>query len=192
MNKQGDRLNKQEALKILKNERLSTEEIAELSWLLNSHLYKERPVTISEFIESDDFVHKKWPNVFPLWKKTLRELFPTPFNAPYNEVLISAAAGAGKCLAKGTPILMYDGTIKNVEDIKVGDLLMGPDSKFRLVTSLAHGRELMYRVTLEDGSNFTCNKSHIITLRHGKTYEIEHFNVEDVTVAEFFPSTTTI
>lgn len=100
-------MNKQEALKILKNERLSTEEIAELSWLLNSHLYKERPVTISEFIESDDFVHKKWPNVFPLWKKTLRELFPTPFNAPYNEVLISAAAGAGKTVT-ATISIVYD------------------------------------------------------------------------------------
>ena len=107
MNKQGVLLNKQEALKILQNERLSTEEIAELSWLLNAHLYKERPVTISEFIESDDFVHKKWPNVFPLWKKTLRELFPTPFNAPYNEVLISAAAGAGKTVT-ATISIVYD------------------------------------------------------------------------------------
>ena len=35
-------------------------------------------------------------------------------------------SGIGKCLAKGTPVLMYDGTVKNVEDVRVGDLLMGP------------------------------------------------------------------
>ena len=29
-------------------------------------------------------------------------------------------AGTGKCLGKGTPVLMYDGSIKKVEDINVG------------------------------------------------------------------------
>lgn len=33
------------------------------------------------------------------------------------------------CHAKGTKILMYDGSMKNVEDIKVGDCLVGDDGK---------------------------------------------------------------
>ena len=172
-------MDKSWAKKVLTNENLSINEIAELSWILNSHLYKERPVTIEEFCSSDDFVHKKWPNIFPLWKKTLKELFPTPFNAPFNEVLISAAAGAGKCLAKGTSILMYDGTIKNVEDVKVGDFLLGPDNNARLVVSLGQGKELMYRVTLQDGSYFDCNKSHILSLKHCSTYDILNINIEE-------------
>lgn len=172
-------MDKSWAKKVLTNENLSIDEIAELSWILNSHLYKERPVTIEEFCSSDDFVHKKWPNIFPLWKKTLKELFPTPFNAPFNEVLISAAAGAGKCLAKGTPILMYDGTIKNVEDVQVGDFLLGPDNNVRLVVSLGQGKELMYRVTLQDGSYFDCNKSHILSLKHCSTYDILNINIEE-------------
>lgn len=172
-------LNKESLLKTLKNEKLTTNEIAEISWLLNSHLYKERPVTIQEFISSDDFVHKKWPNIFPLWQQTLSELFPTPFNAPYNEVLISAAAGAGKCLAKGTPVLMYDGSIKNVEDIKTKELIMGPDGTPRFVFSLAHGHELMYKITLEDNSYFICNKSHILSLKHWTNGDILNINVED-------------
>lgn len=172
-------MDKSWAKKVLTNENLSIDEIAELSWILNSHLYKERPVTIEEFCSSDDFVHKKWPNIFPLWKKTLKELFPTPFNAPFNEVLISAAAGAGKCLAKGTSILMYDGTIKNVEDVKVGDFLLGPDNNARLVVSLGQGKELMYRVTLQDGSYFDCNKSHILSLKHCSTYDIVNINIEE-------------
>lgn len=94
-------------IKTIKNEKLSKEELAELSWLLNCDQYKERPVTIQEFISSDDFVHKKWPNIFPLWQETLAELFPTPFNAPYNEVLISAAAGSGKTVT-ATISILYD------------------------------------------------------------------------------------
>lgn len=172
-------MDKSWAKKVLTNENLSIDEIAELSWILNSHLYKERPVTIEEFCSSDDFVHKKWPNIFPLWKKTLKELFPTPFNAPFNEVLISAAAGAGKCLAKGTPILMYDGTIKNVENVRVGDFLLGPDNNARLVVSLGQGKELMYRVILHDGSYFDCNKSHILSLKHCSTYDILNINIEE-------------
>ena len=41
----------------------------------------------------------------------------------------------GKCMGKGTKILMFDGTLKNVEDIIVGDKLMGSDSTPRTVLS---------------------------------------------------------
>ena len=84
-------LEKDIIFKILKNEKLSNEEITELCWLLNKDKYKERPVTIQEFISSDDFVHKKWSNIFPIWQKTLAELFPNPFIAPYNEILLKTA-----------------------------------------------------------------------------------------------------
>lgn len=75
-----------------------------------------------------------------------------------------AATGAGKCLGAGTPILMYDGTIKNVEDVCVGDLLMGPDSSPRNVKSLARGREEMFRVFPIKGESFAVNRSHILSL----------------------------
>ena len=61
-------------------------------------------------------------------------------------ILLEAACGSGKCHGKGTPILMYDGSIKNVEDIVVGDLLMGDDNTPRRVLSLARGREEMFVV----------------------------------------------
>jgi hypothetical protein len=79
-------------------------------------------------------------------------------------VLLIGGASSGKCWQKGTPILLFDGTIKNVEDIRVGDLLMGPDSNPRKVTSLSTGRETMYRVEPRFGSAFVCNASHILCL----------------------------
>ena len=100
-------MDKESIIKTIKYEKLSTEDLTELTWLLNKDQYKERPVTIEEFYSSDDFVHKKWPNIFPLWKQTLKEIFPTPFNAPYNEILISAAAGSGKTVT-ATISVLYD------------------------------------------------------------------------------------
>lgn len=100
-------MDKETISKIIKYEKLSTEELSELIWLANAHLYKERPVTIQEFISEERFVHKKWPNIYPIWKDLLHEIFPTPFTAPYNEILISAAAGAGKTCS-ATISVLYD------------------------------------------------------------------------------------
>lgn len=80
-------------------------------------------------------------------------------------VLNADDVGLGKCHGKGTKILMADGIIKSVEDIKVGDRLMGDDGTPRNVLSLAHGQEQMYKVNLRNGDSFTCNESHILSLQ---------------------------
>lgn len=79
-------------------------------------------------------------------------------------VLLHGVPGSGKCLGKGTPVIMYDGTIKNVEDIVVGDVLMGDDSTPRNVLSLARGREQMFKVEQKSGNDYICNKSHILSI----------------------------
>lgn len=78
--------------------------------------------------------------------------------------------GLGKCHGKGTKILMYDCSIKNVEDINVGDFIMGDDGTPRKVLSLARGREPMYRITLKNGDSFTCNESHILAFTMSNKY----------------------
>lgn len=82
----------------------------------------------------------------------------------YGNTLAVAPTGAGKCLGKGTPVLMYGGNIKPVEDVVVGDIVMGPDSNPRLVTSLARGREEMYAIVPVKGDSYIVNKSHILSL----------------------------
>lgn len=71
--------------------------------------------------------------------------------------------GTGKCLAPGTPIRMFDGSVRPVEEVRVGDQVMGPDSLPRLVTSVTSGREAMYRVTPNKGDAYTVNESHILS-----------------------------
>ncbi|UWF82783.1 MAG: hypothetical protein [Bacteriophage sp.] len=39
----------------------------------------------------------------------------------------------GGCHIAGTKVMMYDGSTKNVEDVKLGELLMGPDGTPRKV-----------------------------------------------------------
>ena len=57
-----------------------------------------------------------------------------------NGGILVVPCGAGKCLGLNTPILMYNGTIKMVQDVKVGDVIMGDDSTPRNVLTLARGR----------------------------------------------------
>lgn len=100
--------------------------------------------------------------------------------------LLDIPCGFGKCLSKNTPIIMYDGSIKMVQDIKVGDQLMGDDSTPRNVLSLARGREMMYDIIPNKGDKYTVNESHILSLKcstnHSKKYrkgEIYDISVKD-------------
>ncbi len=77
------------------------------------------------------------------------------------------------CHSAGTKILMYDGRTKNVENIILGDLLMGPDSKPRKVLELHSGIDRMYKITPIKGESFVVNEGHILTLQRtntGNTY----------------------
>lgn len=94
------------------------------------------------------------------------ELFNSLGIKPPKGVLLHGAPGTGKCFAKDTPILMFDGSVKLVQDIKVGDELMGDDSKLRNVSSLANGKETMYKI--EQGNSYldyVVNESHILSLK---------------------------
>lgn len=77
---------------------------------------------------------------------------------------------AGKCVAKGTRFIMFDGTIKNVEDIVVGDILMGPDSKPRTVLATTRGIDNMYKVIPENGIEHIVNSKHPIRTIYRKAY----------------------
>lgn len=93
--------------------------------------------------------------------------------------LIKLSCGGGKCLGFNTPVMMADGTIKMVQDIAVGDKLMGDDSKPREVLSLARGRELMYKITQECGESYIVNSSHILSLYDPKKNEIVDIGIQD-------------
>jgi superfamily II DNA or RNA helicase len=79
--------------------------------------------------------------------------------------IVRAATG---CHRIGQGILMYDGTIKKVQDVIVGDTLMGPDSKPRKVVRLCHGNDQMIEIIPTKGHSFVVNKEHILSLKRTK------------------------
>lgn len=83
-----------------------------------------------------------------------------------ENILIKAYAGAGKCLGINTPILMYDGTIKLVQNIKIGDLLMGDDSTPRTVLNTNSGYGDLYKIIPTKGNSWICNDIHVMTIHH--------------------------
>lgn len=64
---------------------------------------------------------------------------------------------------------MYDGKYKNVQDIRVYDVVMGDDSKPRIVLSLGSGIDEMYEIKSNKGESYTVNSEHILCL---KSYRI--------------------
>ena len=91
--------------------------------------------------------------------------------------ILSLSCGGGKCLAKGTKILMFDGTLQEVQDIVKGDKIMGDDSTPRNIISTTEGNESMFKIMLENGDHFICNGSHILSLVN--TRQIIDISVND-------------
>lgn len=68
------------------------------------------------------------------------------------------------CHAKDHPILMYDGSLRPVQDIRVGDDVMGPDSRPRRVLALCQGEDELFRIVPHRGEAFVVNGDHILSL----------------------------
>jgi len=134
-------------------------------------LYLPRYYGEELFGPSKDFKLTEGDNIDLLFQGTLRPV-QEPVVAKYLKHVANGGAGLlelpcgfGKCLKKDTPILMFDGTIKMVQDIQVGEHLMGDDSTSREVLSLATGRETMYKISNKIGDEYTVNESHILSLK---------------------------
>ena len=101
--------------------------------------------------------------------------------------LLELPCGFGKCLGKGTKIMLYNGKFELVENIQIGDLLMGDDSTPRKVLSLARGREQMYKITNKKGDKYVCNESHILSLKSSSNHntKIKKGTIIDISVKDF-------
>lgn len=105
---------------------------------------------------------------------------------PSDLLILAGRPSMGKCLGKGTKVVMFDGTLKAVENIQVNDQLMGPDSKPRKVLSLARGREMMYWVCQKRGVDYRVNESHILSLKaSGSEGNRGHGEVINISVQDY-------
>jgi len=123
--------------------------------LMNQRLSSQ---TRAEKIKLRDSLELELDRLYSLKKGYLKEM-------PHFTVLWGKP-GVGKCLGRGTPVIMFDGSIKNVEDVKVDDLLMGPDSKPRKVLTAISGVGPLYRIEQNNGDDYICNNTHILSLQN--------------------------
>lgn len=78
------------------------------------------------------------------------------------------------CLGRGTLVTLYNGDVKEVQDIVVGDTVMGDDGTPRNVKEVIYGIEQMYTVMQGGaGDDYRVNENHILTLKDKVTGEIE-------------------
>ena len=84
--------------------------------------------------------------------------------------VLTGKRGEGKCFAKGTKVVMHDGSLKSVEDVSVGDKLMGIDGSPRNVVELSNGYGELFNVNQTRGINYTVNGQHILCLWQNPEY----------------------
>ena len=97
-------------------------------------------------------------------------------NAIGSAIAIKGPMGTGKCHGIDTPILMYDGTIKMVQDVKIGDIIMGDDSNPRNVLNLGRGEDELYEIIPNKGEKYVVNSEHILCLHQSGKGCIKHIN----------------
>ncbi len=108
------------------------------------------------------------------------------FKARHRRVILAIATGGGKCLGKGTLVILADGQRIPVECVAPGMLLMGPDSQPRLVLNTCTGREELFRICPTRGESWVCNRSHILSLvATGRAGGIQKGEVVNLSVDDY-------
>jgi len=139
-----------------------------------------------------DFVHdniiiparEKMPGIEITWQQ--KDLL----NAISEYSNVSVESGHG-CHAKGTMIRMFDGTTKAVQDIELGDQIMGDDSTPRNIRALYRGCEQMYRIQYKSGGHYDVNKSHVLCLVASQSHGKQSFgDITEISIKDYFAKST--
>lgn len=101
-----------------------------------------------------------------------------------DSCILSVGCGQGKCLGKDQKVLMYNGSLKKVQFVEKGDLLMGDDNTPRKVLSTCKGYEQLYTVKSGDDV-YIVNQSHILSF-----YDIRNRTFTDLSIRTYFDSYT--
>lgn len=94
-----------------------------------------------------------------------------PIYTNTDKFIILITGGRG-CEKPTQEVIMADLTIKQIKDIKVGDLVMGVDGTPRKVIDTHTGRSQMYCVKQSNADDYYVNDGHILTLQQEEDGEI--------------------
>lgn len=90
------------------------------------------------------------------------------------------------CFAENTEVMMYNNQIKNIQDIQVGDKIMGDDLNERKVLNKTYGKSKMYTIEQLKNKSYVVNENHKLCLKPYKNYwrrdnlwEVAYLNSEN-------------
>ena len=93
--------------------------------------------------------------------------------------IVVAPCGSGKCYATGTLITLSNGKIVEVENLAIGDKVLGDDGAERTVKVISHGHDTLYRVSCIGHDDLIVNGAHPLCLKNNTTNKIEVKTVEN-------------
>lgn len=139
--------------------------------------YHDYPITLYTDIDYEPYDPKN-PNT-QLLINGIKNLFPDDEQDAFHYLMYYLAScldgkpkdsmifiitGSG-CHAKDSLIRMFDGKIKKIQDIQVGDLVMGDDNTSRKVLELYRGKDQMVKITPRKEKSFIVNINHVLSLK---------------------------
>lgn len=81
-----------------------------------------------------------------------------------------SAQGSARCFAEGTLVRMYDGRLKAVQLIEIGDKVMNIQGDgYNIVISTHKGNSKLYKVKQKRGVDYIVNENHILSLKQTRT-----------------------
>lgn len=84
----------------------------------------------------------------------------------HHGVLLFGQNSAGKCFREGTEVVLWDGQLRRVEELVLGDRLVGDDGTPRKILALTNGSGPLYDIVRADTQEviMTVNEEHILCL----------------------------
>ena len=99
---------------------------------------------------------------------------------------VRAASVLRGCFGLNTPVLKADKTSDFVQNIKVGDVLLGDDNTNRIVSETIKGREQMYWIKQSNAENYRVNHNHIMTLlKDGELVDIYLYDLLNEDISKY-------
>jgi P4 family phage/plasmid primase-like protien len=112
--------------------------------------------------EISDFFNKVQPD--EAMQNYVLKTISTYLDGYNKEEKFSIWTGSG-CHEKNAQIIMYDNSIKKIQDVKVHENVLGDDGRERRVLGIFHNHDTMYKVTTNDNVIFRVTGEHRLALR---------------------------
>lgn len=120
----------------------------------------------NQIVEIHDIDRKRIRDLFNVeildhQETIIRSYLKFKYIQKYRGMLMHASAGTGKALVNGTPVRILDGW-KKIEDLKVGDKVIGDDGKETNVIGVhPQGKRHCFKITFTDGRMIVADENHL-------------------------------